>query len=185
MSNLTAWHCIFVIVLYCIGSYFEFFHAPHTEVSIIKIGQFLKRHQCNWDFPCVHLYSSNFSSPIIILVGEMGLCHGKIAFVWKYYCPRGQMKWKTRKKSIRPQKWLSSFLQWEMMIWAYHNLMNNYFPISLVSFVIVVYEPCQSSQYRINKSIKSQLTQQQFLAPGLDVDTYVHVTCIKCHRKDI
>ena len=25
--------------LYCIESYFEFFHAPHTEVSIIKIGQ--------------------------------------------------------------------------------------------------------------------------------------------------
>ena len=40
MSNLTAWHCIFVIVLYCIESYFEFFHAPHTEVSIIKIDQF-------------------------------------------------------------------------------------------------------------------------------------------------
>ena len=92
----TAWHCIFVIVLYCIESYFEFFHAPHTEVSIIKIGQFLKRHQCNWVFPSVHLYSSNFSSPIINSVGEMGLCHGKITFVWTL--PEGSNEVQNKKK---------------------------------------------------------------------------------------
>ena len=77
------------------------------------------------------------------------------------------------------------------MIWAFQNRTNNYFPISLFFFVIVVYATCQSSQYRVNKSIKIQLTLFSLfvttVAPGLDVDacTYVHVTCIKCHWKNI